>query len=419
MSRLISQDLDATGVAQVIVVLKEPPTPAAIGAAAGAALGGPMLPAPLRGLERYFRHSELSQDSALAASSLTAATAVAPPVRYYPNLGVALGTVDRAGLAALRSDPAVASVQGAPKLSLIAPERVADAKLTVSRTWGISALKAPELWAKGFTGKGILVGHLDTGVDANHPALKDAVATFAEFDLLGFEVTPAPAAHDGGEHGTHTAATIAGRPVQGRNVGMAPEAKLASALVIEGGNAVARVLGGMDWAVGQRVNVLSMSLGFRGWWEDFIPITRILRRRQVLPVFAVGNEGPGTSRSPGNYPQALSVGAMDRNHTVAWFSSSQEFVRRTAPLVPDLIGPGVGVTSAKPGGGWQDMDGTSMATPHIAGLAALLMQARPNATIRRIEQAIFRSSTLEPTMPHDRANRGLPDGLKALALLRP
>ena len=417
MSRLISQDLEATGVAQVIVVLKTPPA-AAPAAAAAAARPRPELETPFN-LQRYFRTSELSQDSALAASNLTAANTAAPPVRYYPNLGVALGTVDRAGLAALRSSPAVASVQGAPKFSLIAPERVQDTKLTVKETWGLRTLMAPQLWAKGLTGQGILVGHLDTGVDANHPALKGAVGAFAEFDMLGFEVSPTPAAHDSGDHGTHTAATIAGRPVQGRHVGMAPGATLASALVIEGGNAVARVLGGMDWAVGQRVRILSMSLGFRGWWEDFIPITRILRRRQILPVFAVGNEGPGTSRSPGNYYQALSVGASDRNNAVADFSSSQEFQRKRDPIVPDLVGPGVAVTSARPGGGWQEMDGTSMATPHIAGLAALLMQARPNATISRVERAMFDSCVRSPSMPPDRANRGLPDGLKALEILLP
>jgi subtilisin family serine protease len=417
MSRVISQDLQASGVAQVIVVLKQAPAAAALGGRA--AVGGPMMAAPVGGLERHFRHSELSQDSALAASTLTPPNAVEPALRYYPNLGVALGTVDREGLAALRSDPAVASVQGAPKLSLIAPERIADAKLSVDRTWGLRVLKAPELWAKGYTGGGILVGHLDTGVDGRHPALRGAIESFAEFDALGFEVTPTPAARDSGEHGTHTAATIAGRPVQSRHVGMAPDAKLASALVIEGGNTVARVLGGMDWAVGQRVRILSMSLGFRGWWEDFIPIARILRRQRVLPVFAVGNEGPGTSRSPGNYPQALSVGAMGRDRTVVGFSSSQRFQRRRDPLVPDLIGPGVAVTSAKPGGGWQDMDGTSMATPHIAGLAALLMQAAPNAPLGRIERAIFDSCTLEPTMRRNRANRGLPNGLTALALLKP
>ena len=187
MSRVIGQDLQASGVAQVIVVLKRPPQVAAAagGAAAGIAPRGPMMDVPMHGIERHFRTSELSQDFALAASSLTAANATEPTVRYYPNLGVAFGTVDRAGLAALRADPAVASVQGAPKLSLIAPERIADAKLTVNRTWGLTALKAPDLWAKGFTGAGVLVGHLDTGVDGKHPALKDAIGHYAEFDLLG------------------------------------------------------------------------------------------------------------------------------------------------------------------------------------------------------------------------------------------
>ena len=194
MSRVIGQDLQASGVAQVIVVLKRPPQvgAAAGGAAAGMAPRGPMLDVPMHGIERHFRTSELSQDSALAASSLTAASATEPTVRYYPNLGVAFGTVDRAGLAALRADPAVASVQGAPKLSLIAPERIADAKLTVNRTWGLTALKAPDLWAKGFTGAGVLVGHLDTGVDGKHPALKNAIGHYAEFDLLGTEITPTP-----------------------------------------------------------------------------------------------------------------------------------------------------------------------------------------------------------------------------------
>ena len=234
--------------------------------------------------------------------------------------------------------------------------------------------------------------------------------------MLGFEMSPAPAARDSGDHGTHTAATIAGRPVQGRHVGMAPGAMLASALVIEGGNAVARVLGGMDWAVGQRVRILSMSLGFRGWWEDFIPISRILRRRQVLPIFAVGNEGPGTSRSPGNYSQALSVGAIERDKTVADFSSSQEFTRSRDRIVPDLVGPGVAVTSARPGGGWQEMDGTSMATPHIAGLAALLMQARPKATIARVERAIFEScvrSAVDAARSGQPGAAGRPEGAGA------
>ena len=149
----------------------------------------------------------------------------------------------------------------------------------------------------------------------------------------------------------------------------------------------------------------------------FLSIVQILRARGVLPVFAVGNEGAGTSRYPGNYAETLSVGAMDKAGNVPDFSSSQRFKRKKDPIVPDLVGPGVDVVSCVPGGTYMQMSGTSMATPHIAGLAALLMEAMPTKTIDEIEKAIFKSCALKPGMLASRANRGFPDALKALSLL--
>jgi subtilisin family serine protease len=108
---------------------------------------------------------------------------------------------------------------------------------------------------------------------------------------------------------------------------------------------------------------------------------------------------------------------MDRNKLIADFSSSQQFVRADDMLAPDLVGPGVDIISAKPGGGYQSMDGTSMATPHIAGLAALLFQAKPTATPDEIEQAIFSSCEGGPGLPSSRANRGFPNAPRALAHL--
>jgi subtilisin len=439
MSTQINQQLKSTGVAQVIVVLKS--AAAASGAVAAAsskgraATVGTGAPPPstqgLAGLAACFRHSEFSQASALnevglasASSTVASATVTArrvsrtpPASRFYPNLGVMFGTVDREGLMALRADNRVATVSGAPQISLIYPERVAAAKLASKVTWGLDFLKVPKLWKEGLTGKGIKVGHLDTGLDGKHPALKKAVEGFAEFDFVGELVKPSPAPHDTDDHGTHTAATIAGRAVNGRSVGVAPEAELSSALVIEGGQVVARVLGGMDWALSQGVQILSMSLGFRGWWEDFIPIIEILRSQNVLPVIAVGNESAGTSRSPGNYPNVMSVGAHDNHKAVALFSSSQRFKRAKDPFVPDLVAPGVNVISARPGGGYQAMDGSSMATPHVAGLAAILMQAKASASIDEVEDAIFGSCSLAPGMFASRANRGYPNAIRALALL--
>jgi subtilisin len=142
-----------------------------------------------------------------------------------------------------------------------------------------------------------------------------------------------------------------------------------------------------------------------------------LRNRGILPVIAVGNEGPGTSRSPGNYDIVLSVGASDDRDRVADFSSSQKFARPVDPFVPDLVAPGVSVLSSLPGGKFGKLDGSSMATPHIAGLAALLWQAKPGATVDEIEAAIFSSCRLPSTMKKERANRGFPDAVVAHAKL--
>ena len=404
MSEQITQDMKASGVAQVLVFMK--PDADSTRAAVNANIGN------------YFTKSEFSISSAVAAATDGLNAASVPKMRYYPNLGVALGTVDREGLTALRADKTnVKEVCGTPQISMIRPRSIAAASLTSTHTWGIKALGVKELWDQGLSGKDVLVGHLDTGVDGDHAALKNAIFDFTQFDDIGKEIAPKPKAFDSGDHGTHTAATIAGRAVGGKFVGVAPQAKLASAMVIEGGNVVARVLGGMDWSVGKGVKILSMSLGFPGWWTDFLGLTRILRARGILPVFAVGNEFAGHSRSPGNYWQALSVGACNERGDVSDFSSSQLFNRKRDPIVPDLVAPGEAVIPAKPGGGYQSMNGTTMATPHIAGLAALLWEARPNATVNQIEKAIYGSCQLSPNMSQMRANRGLPNGSRALALL--
>jgi len=420
----IVQQFNASGVAQVIVVMKRPVVPTAAAARAGRS--------PVARLRKHFVTSERSTDSAIrsalaahaarggaAAGVVRAArrAVAAPRVRIYPNLGVMLGTVRPEGLHALRTDGDVAAVTGTPHFTLIKPRMAAEATPQTTVGWGIEALEVPRLWKAGLTGKGVVVAHLDTGADGRHPALRGVFAAFAEFDALGEEVRPVPRPHDTGEHGTHTAATVAGRAVQGFSMGVAPGAKLASAIVIEGGNVVARVLAGLDWALGHQAKVLSMSLGLPGWWEDFVPIIRILRARGVLPVIATGNEGPGTSRSPGNYSQALSVGAVTKDLAVADFSSSQEFNRTADPIVPDLVAPGVDIISAVPGNRYKRMSGTSMATPHVAGLAALLFEAKPGATIDEVERAIVQSCVRPAGMLRERGGHGVPNAPRALAAL--
>jgi subtilisin family serine protease len=425
MTPAIRQQIRASGVAQVIVVLKEAMKPP------GQPLETGLATVAQRAVDRlrnFFLTGPQTRDGAIARHA-AGLSAVASPLesesaggpRLFENLGVMLGSVNNEGVRHLEQDELVDEVTAAPELSLIRPVRRAAASRSSGVTWGLTRLGVPALWAEGLTGAGVLVGHLDTGVDASHPAFDngDAIAGFAEFDWTGGQVAGATP-HDSGEHGTHTAGTIAARAVGRTAFGVARGAKLACGLVIEGGNVIARILAGLNWLVGlrePRVRVLSMSLGLRGYHEDFRPVIGILRARDVLPVIAIGNEGPGTSRSPGNYPECLSVGAMDENDAVADFSSSQHLLRPDRQ-VPVLTAPGVGVLSCVPGKKYEVMDGTSMATPHVAGLAALLLEAVPTATAAAVERAIRESCALPATMSAERAGAGVPAAAAALSLLR-
>lgn len=419
MTPAIQEQLKATGRAQVIVVLGS----ARLGRAfEESATHVPVAPTPAKKQRVRESARELSRffiaDAATRAGALEAAypEAAQPPLpAVYENLGVLLGTTDRDGVRALAADNQVAVVTAAPEFSLIRPVS-RSAQSRQGTFWGLKRLGIPALWEQGYTGRDVLIGHLDTGVDARHPALKGAIAEFAEFDWLGRRI-PGATAHDPDGHGTHTAGTLVGRKVGARQFGIASEARLASALVIEGGNVIARILGGLDWLVGFQVRVIALSLGLRGYRPDFLPIISILRARQILPIIAVGNEGPGSSRSPGNYAEVLSVGACDQADEVALFSSSQRFRRRHNPMVPSLVAPGVDVFSCVPGRRYAEYSGSSMATPHVARLAALLFGAHPKATADQVEGAIFDSCTLPAGMPPERANRGIPDGPTALAKL--
>ena len=415
----LDDTLDAVGYAKVICVLAPGAYPAV----------RPASPARSRKTGQYLNDSFLVPNEALAASLDVAARAATPArrgrrkpadwmskVRVFPHLNLAIGYADRQSVDSLRGDARIERVVEAPELSLIRPTSVVEAVPAPGPTWGISRLNVPALWAAGVTGDGVVVGHLDTGVDDSHPTLAGALHGFAEYDLAGRPV-PNAKARDGGQHGTHTAGIVAGRAAGPSRFGVAPGCQLASALVIEGGQVIDRILGGLDWIVGEGARILSMSLGLRGYTPAFEAVIDALLKANVLPVVAVGNEFANTSRSPGNYAGVLSVGACARDDSVPDFSSSQSFPRAEDPIVPDLVAPGVGILSCVPGNGFAEMDGSSMAAPHVAGLAALLLQALPTATASDLQAAIFASCRRPAKMPDVRGNRGIPDAAAAYSEL--
>ena len=340
-------------------------------------------------------------------------------MRYFPHLGIAYGTLNRQGLMELDQHEAVEHVTHEPEaLDLIRP--VARSAMirnpTADMGWGLIKLGIAQLWEQGYRGDNILIAHLDTGVDTSHPALTTSVGQQMVFDDSGKAVAVTGLYTDSGEHGTHTAGVIAGRQVPGCPVfGVAPDARLASGTVIEGGNTVLRVLSGLNWAISSGARILSLSVGVPGPDSAFEKVMHRVRARGMLPIIAIGNSGRGNSYSPGDYENVISVGATDEQDQVANFSSSRQPGGK--PVVPVVCAPGVNILSAAPGGSYTRSNGTSEAAPHIAGLAALLMDAAPTATNEQILQAILASCTNPANVGPDRIGAGIPHGPTALGHL--
>lgn len=267
------------------------------------------------------------------------------------------------------------------------PPELAEPK---AASWGVTQIGALSAWgAYGGRGGGTTIGLLDTGVDADHPDLAGKVSAWAEFGPLGDEVTGSQP-HDTDRHGTHVAGTLVGGNSGGSWTGVAPDADVAVALVLDGrtGGTDAQVLAGIDWAVEQGVDVINMSLG----GLTLGPETPSLYTQAILTalragipvVAAIGNAGRGTSGSPGNDLFALAVGATDYRDVVAAFSGGRTHVVTDSDFVdddllplayfkPEVSAPGVAIRSCVPGGEWASFNGTSMATPHAAGAVALLL----------------------------------------------
>ncbi len=270
-------------------------------------------------------------------------------------------------------------------------------------TWGLSKTGALACWgaydAEGaVNGQPVLVAVLDTGIDPTHPDFVDEIgaskiAGFAEFDEEGRMLhSGIEHAQDDNDHGTHCAGTIVGGKASGRYIGMAPQAKILAGRVLQGGSGTdAQILAGIDWAIKSGAHIISMSLGGLQMTAGVLDTyTRaIINANSVgIPVVvAVGNEGSQTTGAPGNDYFAFTVGATDHLDRAAGFSGGRTQIveqsryinQKSLPLVyskPDVSAPGVDIFSAVRSRKWEAFNGSSMATPHVAGAMALLLSGR-------------------------------------------
>lgn len=292
-----------------------------------------------------------------------------------PGMDSFLGAMDRDG-------PAV-------------PEARAEAVPAASEIpWGVARVNAASAWDHA-AGGGVKVAVIDTGIDYTHPDL-------APNYKGGYNaVDPSAPPLDDQGHGTHVAGTIAAVKDGAGVAGVAPAADLYGVKVLDknGSGQYSWIIAGIEWAVENRMNVINMSLGGGSGNEALRQIMIKAGEAGVTVVCAAGNDG-GAVNYPARYPQAIAVSASDSSDRIASFSSR-------GPEIA-FIAPGVGIRSARKGGGHVSLSGTSMASPHVAGLAAIAIGSGVKGP-ERVRAALTGAASRLPSLGSDEQGSGLVD----------
>ncbi|MFE8950162.1 S8 family serine peptidase [Streptomyces sp. NPDC007856] len=289
--------------------------------------------------------------------------------------------------------PTAARAAVTPRISL-------DGKARALLDRSTAQINAPAAWKAGYEGQGVKVAVLDTGVDPNHPDLAGRIAEAQDFSGSGNTVD-----HFG--HGTHVASIIGGTGAAsgGTRRGVAPKADLLIGKVLDdnGSGSESGIIEGMEWATAEHAKVVNMSLGADVPTDGTDPLSQavdnLTASTGTLFVVAAGNSGPGqyTVGAPGAAESALTVGAVDRDDSLAPFSSRGPRYNDEA-VKPDVTAPGVGIVAARAAGttlgdpvdaNYVSLSGTSMATPHVAGAAALIAQQHPDWTAQQLKDALI------------------------------
>ena len=285
------------------------------------------------------------------------------------------------------------------------PEVTLDVAATPE--WNIEAIRAPDLWTLGFTGTGVVVANMDTGVDLDHPDLgsKWRGGMNSWYDPNGEHDTP----YDADGHGTGTMGVMVGGDAGGTAIGVAPDAKwIAVKIFNDAGVAPLSVVHeGFQWLLDpdgdpdtdDAPDVVNNSWGLdeslNKCVTEFETDIQVLRASDIVVVFSAGNSGPSSSSSlsPANYPQGFAAGAVDVTLSIASFSSRGPSACDST-IFPEVVAPGVNIrTPNLTFGGvfpnsYATVSGTSFTAPHVTGAMALLLSAFPNLTVSELQRIL-------------------------------
>lgn len=245
--------------------------------------------------------------------------------------------------------------------------------------WGIRHIQAPLAW-KSATGRDILIGIIDTGVDFAHPDLRDSIA--GGINLIHRHLPPV----DDNGHGTHISGTIAAGAGRGMS-GIAPHARLYAVKAFDhnGTSFVTDIVKGIDWCVSHGIHIINMSFGMKTYSPALEAAVRNAAKEGVIIIASSGNEGKkGIIDYPARFPTTIAVGATGRNGRIAHFTNRSTQI--------DIYAPGERIVSTWLNGKYQELSGTSMATSHVSGVAALMMALKPGISLSSLLAGLQRSA---------------------------
>lgn len=252
--------------------------------------------------------------------------------------------------------------------------------LSPGTPWGIRKIGAPDAWSVS-TGNQVRIGVIDTGVDFNHPDLRNSLARGV--NLLNQMSLP----FDDNGHGTHIAGTIAASGGSKSMMGVAPRSLIypVKAFDHNGSAYVSDIILGIDWCVQNRMNIINMSFGMKSKSQSLQNTVRRAYNAGIVVVASSGNDKKSKGADyPARYAHTISVGATGKDGRIAPFSNH-------GPRI-DIYAPGEKIKSCWLGGGYREMNGTSMATSHVSGSIALLLAYRPGLSPGEIKKRLRRTA---------------------------
>ncbi|GGG16092.1 S8 family peptidase [Paenibacillus aceti] len=270
--------------------------------------------------------------------------------------------------------------------------------------WGVKRIGAQDAWSVS-TGNQIRIGVIDTGADYSHPDLRYSLGR--GINLLNRGMLP----YDDNGHGTHIAGTIAASGGSRGMMGVAPRSIVypVKAFDHNGSAYVSDIILGIDWCIRNRMHIINMSFGMKNKSQSLQNIISKAHAAGIIVVASSGNDKKSRNIDyPARYPNTISVGATGKDGRIASFSNYGPYI--------DIYAPGEKITSCWLGGGYHEMNGTSMATSHVSGAVALLLAARPGMKLAEIKRKLRRAA--RPVAAHTARSKPTAGELNASRLFR-